>query len=165
MAKEKPQHDIVAIAAIVIAVVSIVVSVWQAAEERTHNRLSVKPKLEIIFRSDTNQIATFTISNHGLGPAIIKKLTTFVNRKEIATPDLAGLFVAIDSLGLRQSVVQFDPIVRGISIPADASRIIVQFDLKKYPGDPSEIKIYEALGFFVDYESMYGESDTRRFNQ
>ena len=49
--KRKISSDtVVSLSAIIIAIASIVVTIWQGIENRNHNRLSVRPKLAINFQ-------------------------------------------------------------------------------------------------------------------
>lgn len=69
-------------AVVVIAVCAVVVSVWQgriAAEQseiaRKHNRLTVKPYLDFFYGWYALDDWKLTLSNEGIGPAIIKKVS------------------------------------------------------------------------------------------
>ena len=67
--------DIIAICAVVVALTSICIAIWQGYISRKHNHLSVKPHIDI----DSNKIVGRNIScqmfNHGVGPAFISSLT------------------------------------------------------------------------------------------
>jgi hypothetical protein len=45
---------VTAIAATVIALLALIVSIWQGVTSREHNRLSVKPHLDIAWIGDTS---------------------------------------------------------------------------------------------------------------
>ncbi len=60
---------------VVIAVAAVVVSIWQVRILQDHNRLSVKPIMDYGFENEANDIFSVSISNHGIGPAIIQDIS------------------------------------------------------------------------------------------
>lgn len=62
---------VVAVCATVIAVVSLAVSVYEVAATRRHNRLSVRPLLELRTSFHPGRTAGLQLVNVGLGPAVI----------------------------------------------------------------------------------------------
>ena len=94
---------ITAIAAAVIALTALTVSVWQGLETRNHNRLAATP----IFAFDTfrenegSQIKrVLCLRNIGVGPAIIKKITYYVDDKQIVKEGLEAAFEFLRELDL-----------------------------------------------------------------
>ena len=73
---------ILSISAIVVAVASIIISVWQGIENRHHNRLAVTPKLDISYTSRSNSFG-FIVKNNGIGPAILNVRSIHFEDKEI----------------------------------------------------------------------------------
>jgi hypothetical protein len=71
---------IVSICAIIIALASLVVTIWQGIITRTHNKLSVKPIPDILTSNFENRIAVI-IENNGTGPLIIKTFRALVGNK------------------------------------------------------------------------------------
>ena len=69
---------VVSFSAMAIALASIIISIWQGIEMRRHNRLSVRPRLEIVYRVD-DQWFGYILINNGLGPAVISSKTIFVD--------------------------------------------------------------------------------------
>ena len=67
-------ESIIAIAALVVSVVAVAVSVWSGLAERRHMRLSVRPVAAIPVADFENRLAVW-LTNKGLGPMRIKKLT------------------------------------------------------------------------------------------
>lgn len=71
------------VSVVIIAVCAVVVSIWQGqisqkglALAREHNRLTVKPYLDITRFTDSNdQTLEVKIVNHGYGPAIINEFS------------------------------------------------------------------------------------------
>jgi hypothetical protein len=72
----------ITISTIVIACVAVCISIWQGWVTRQHNKLSVKPILEI-FTSTTKDGTSMgvRVENHGTGPAIIKDFFVYFKGK------------------------------------------------------------------------------------
>src|SRR5580704_10007812 len=64
---------VVAICATFIAVLSLVVSVYEARATRRHNRISVRPFLELRVGLSQGDTAGLQLINAGLGPAAITR--------------------------------------------------------------------------------------------
>jgi len=71
---------IVSVCAIIIALASLVVTIWQGIINRKHNILSVKPIPDILTSNFENKIAV-TLENNGIGPLIIKDFRAYVGNK------------------------------------------------------------------------------------
>ncbi len=79
-------NTIVSFSAIIVAVASIFISTWQGMEIRKHNRLSVRPKLEIHFYINKQDFG-YSLLNNGLGPANIIENKVLFNNVEISSND------------------------------------------------------------------------------
>ena len=80
---------IIAGASIFVAACALGVTIWQSSVMRKHNRLSVKPALNIIENRhhDKEQAIVhieYYLGNFGVGPAIIKDFILIYNDKEIS---------------------------------------------------------------------------------
>ena len=73
-----PAQHWTALTAIVISVCALVLSIDSARQDREHKRLSVRPVISISF-SYTDDGAGFRARNVGLGPAIVKWFTVYVD--------------------------------------------------------------------------------------
>src|SRR5687767_14553435 len=70
----------------VIAICAFIATFWQAYLSRKHNRLSVKPQLEISSGFNFNdQEYYINILNNGLGTALITKIQLVIDGEEIDT--------------------------------------------------------------------------------
>jgi hypothetical protein len=70
----------IALASIVIALVSLWFSMYQGSAIRQHQRMSMRPWLQIDFRHDTSG-AGFVLARAGTGPALIRSFEVFVDGK------------------------------------------------------------------------------------
>ena len=53
--KKNSSDTILLVSAIIIATISIIISLWEGIETRKHNRLSVQPRMEIYFDLNYNE--------------------------------------------------------------------------------------------------------------
>ena len=88
MNKAVPVELTLSISAMIIAVASITISIWEGSSMRKHYHLSVMPRLNNSFSVDDssstkNAFAIFSISNNGLGPAVIISREYFVDGNKI----------------------------------------------------------------------------------
>lgn len=81
--RDRPtKHDswerTIGVCSVVIAVCALVATLWQEASSREHNRLSVRPILDIVIglASDSSP-AGVSLENRGVGPAIIRTSNVF----------------------------------------------------------------------------------------
>ena len=74
------ENLVVSISTIVIACIALGISIWQGWATRLHNKLSVKPLLDITtFYSETEPFIGVVVENHGVGPAIIKDFIVYID--------------------------------------------------------------------------------------
>jgi len=152
-------NTIVSFSAIIVAVASIFISTWQGMETRRHNRLSVRPKLEIHFYINKQDFG-YSLHNNGLGPANIIDHKVFLNDVEISSNDSPSSWydILLDSLKLNNVPISFSAIWPGATIKASEKRNLLRFELKGLDSlqiDP--IDISNKLSFEISYESMYSE--------
>ena len=76
----KSAETIISTSAIIIALASICISIWESSIMREHYHLSVRPRLDYTFTVSENN-AGFLIRNKGLGPAIIKTRDYYIDGK------------------------------------------------------------------------------------
>ena len=156
MASEK----IMSISAIIIAVASIVVTIWEGQEIRHHNRLSVRPKFEIFFspNSEKNSMS-WIIANNGIGPGFYKYSKIFVDNVEhklnyASTIGEISKVLQGDDVYI-SDISSFNP---GLTIKSGDTKRILSLDLKDNGKPTKEFwKIHDRLKFEIGYESMYNE--------
>ena len=141
---------ILSISAIIIAVVSILVSVWEGTETRKHNRLSVQSKLEISFKANVNNFG-YSLVNSGLGPAIIYDKKTFVDGKEIDYSGFSGFEDFLEKLGLEDRYMGQGAINPGNSIKAGRTENIILFKLNEEDDREKVLpEIYSRVSFEIE---------------
>lgn len=168
MAKTKRNSDrITSFAAIIVAVAAIAVSLWQGIDNRRHNRLSVKPKLQIVFRADPQGDAEIILRNDGLGPASIRNFEVKLDNKLLDKVSLSAIFELVRIMELDSVPFTFDPIVNTTTIRAGDQANILVFKYDESIDMPSIVRILREhvnrLDLYIEYESMYGEKFTINF--
>jgi hypothetical protein len=96
----------ISITAWIISLLALCVSLWQGYETRRHHRLSVRPLLSqyVSLHPGADKLG-FSVSNEGLGPAIMKKCKVAVDKTVINVPDtMAALKKAKGIQVLRKGV-------------------------------------------------------------
>lgn len=73
--KNLESSDIIATCAVLIAVLSMLATSYQAWITRSHGRIGVRPHLDFLVRCLPGQPLTIELHNSGIGPALIKSLT------------------------------------------------------------------------------------------
>ncbi|WP_229909698.1 hypothetical protein [Streptomyces flavofungini] len=145
---------VVALCAVVIAVASLVVSVYEARVARQHNRQSVRPLLQLHRTWQQGRRAGILLTNVGLGPAVIVRTTVTVDGELIGSWDKATADNVRDRLPARPSAVTFS-----------ADEVIAisyeQFLLSVASYDPQADAGFEELAnrrltLEIRYESLYG---------
>jgi hypothetical protein len=72
----------IALSAIIIAICSLILSIWQGVVIRQHNRVSVRPILTIS-GTHNDKGSGWLLGNAGLGPALVKWIEVTVDGKPI----------------------------------------------------------------------------------
>lgn len=147
-------------AAIVVAVAAIGVSVWQGRDNRKHNMLSVKPKLQIVFRADPKSGAEIVVTNDGLGPATITDFKVLLDGELLDESPLQAIFQLVEKMGMDTIPFNLDPI-HSMTIRAGNQLHILKIE-KQDGVDLSSIistlvDYVNRTDLEITYESMYGE--------
>lgn len=149
-------------AANIIALSAVAVVTYQAWLTRKHNRLSVRPHLQTyIDRQDGEGVFKYELHlrNNGLGPAVIKKWTVYLDGIEqpLPTPkDVQGFFEGLipKYTNLATRFIGKNDVMRS----NDSQALLV---IKMLPFDTDKAALeerLERLALVVEYTSMYGEN-------
>jgi hypothetical protein len=155
--KRLSSDRIIGIAATAIALASLVLSVWAGIQTRHHNRLSVMPKLSVLNNFTTEPPFGWVLSNKGLGPAIVKKVTIFVDNKPVPSDKYGGWDNATKQLGIRHFVTTRTFVEE--SIKAGEKIVILEIPPKEMTNERmSQLRnVIERLKIEIVYESFYGD--------
>jgi hypothetical protein len=144
---------VVAICATVIAVLSLAVSVYEARTTRRHNRISVRPFLELRVGLSQGRKAGLQLINAGLGPAVITRTVLTLDGEALGDFSEESVNLLRSKLSVRPSAVTF----RRPIVATDYD----QFLLSVQPFDRTEHAEFAdllryRLGLEIYYDSLYG---------
>ena len=144
---------VVAICATVIAVVSLAVSVYEARATRRHNRISVRPFLELRVGLSQGRRAGLQLINAGLGPAAITRTVLTLDGEPLGEFSEASVNVLRSKLSVRPAAVTF----RRTILAADYDQFLLSidsFDRTEHAEFADLVR--HRLGMEIHYESLYG---------
>ncbi|MBN1969777.1 MAG: hypothetical protein JXR48_13480 [Candidatus Delongbacteria bacterium] len=149
---------IISYSAIVIALASIIISIWQGIETRNHNRLSVTPRLNITYHAKSNEIK-FKVKNNGLGPALIRDCTISFDGKKYKSYGPNELYKFLEYLEI-EGILNFSIIGESSLIPAGEEENLLIFYSDSLSEEMLLHTLPNSLGFKIEYSSMYDEHFT-----
>lgn len=160
---------VTAVAATVTAVAALAVAVWDNVQSRSYNRLSVRPLLVLDAQrntSDRTDEGELTLSNQGVGPALLRELTIRYEPIGGGPPvefgTWGGLAAELRELGF--TVTGWTDVAEDRAIGVDQEVVLFRFRIDRGSdgnddrgGGPDVQDVFEAVSFDVGYESVYGE--------
>lgn len=150
---------IIATCAVVIALASLVVTIWEGVQGRKHNRLSLLPCLRIdrLILSPYSQ-PTICLTSTGVGPAVIRHFSVTVDGKEVEGEDPRPVINAAKKLGITQICVAYTPDVGDIFAPGESKNLLELFDFPNDFAARSKLRLLlKRLEFRIEFASVYGE--------
>jgi len=157
-----PYEFIISVSAIFIALLALSVTIWQGILIRKHNRLSVKPILNIDynFSAHIGDIGIYLI-NKGIGPAVIIDYKVFVDDILLECDYTEIWHKAAPLLRINEPWVTSHFLEPGEGINAgDKLGILI---IKKESMDPAKllkfISSVKRLMIKIEYESIYHEKN------
>ena len=164
MNKALPVELTLSISAMIIAIASITISVWEGSTMRKHYHLSVMPRLNNFFTVDdsssaNNASAIFTINNNGLGPAVILSREYYVDGNKIDDSKNHFSVILSDLLNFDNTAGNtFASIPKGTTISVDDNLIVFGlFFSNRESFFRQRMKLHDRFSYIIKYESLYGE--------
>jgi len=156
----------IALAAGFISLLALVATVYHGVATRNHFHLSIKPQLSVDFGIIPNEnLFHITITNQGLGPAIIKTFSIIEEGKEIH-PDNPSSFIDIIEKQSKNLINHSEVNLPHINESLIPNKAITLIKLTLNPMAQKEFGTYATLKQLIpfeikiEYESMYGEKDS-----
>lgn len=135
-------------AVILIALIALFVSIWQIKVSQNHNKLSVKPYLDYhLIQMDST--LTVSISNHGFGPAVIKKIS--FERGGITYSSLENFLQESGEVKNRLGSYQYG---KNSILPAEQTKLLVKLKGTRL----------RNVQVFIEYETIYEEKKSFNFS-
>jgi hypothetical protein len=147
--------QVIALAAALIALAALGIAVWEGVMSRRHDRLSVGPLLVLRHHLGGSRGSLgLTISNEGLGPAVVTKCILEVDGEPCKEDGDNGWEAAISLLGLRDFRPRYTTVAPdGIIRPGDTVWLLSTTVTEDHVSGLS--KALSRLNVRVSYESIY----------
>lgn len=151
--------DVIAVAAAVIALMSMLATLWQSWTVRRHNRLSVRPHLDFFRNYGIGGPVSLSLINHGLGPAIIKRVVVHYLGRDYEVVDdsfPAGLSDELNRCGTRAELILMGP---DTPFPSAGREVLLVFPdtVDNLFNRNAAVKALQHFGFTFEYQSIYEE--------
>jgi hypothetical protein len=150
---------VIATCAVVIAVASLGVSVYQTRAMRQHNRHSVRPLLQLHRGWPSGGRGGLRLINSGLGPAVIVGTTLTVDDEEVGAWNRLNVDRVRESLAARPSAVTFSE-TEVIATDYEEYLLSVPSYDKQEHAEIADL-VNRRLSLEIRYESLYGGEDFR----
>ncbi len=135
-------------AIMVIALCALVVSVLQTRIQHNHNKLSVKPYLDSSTIQEDSTLVV-TITNEGIGPAIIKNMS-FIHQDKTYT----NLYELLKSVGESKNIMGTIHYSKNSIFPSGKAQFITRLRGRHE----------RNIRVLIDYESIYEEVQHYEFS-
>ncbi|MCA9741324.1 MAG: hypothetical protein H6695_08455 [Deferribacteres bacterium] len=165
--------QITAIATVSIALLALFVSIWQGALARKHNRLSVKPFLQV----ETSIVEPFGVwvHNKGVGPAIIATAQVYKNGKRIGnssdsdSADISKRESILAEFGLNKEWINFGfwdakALALGAVSAGESVQILGLTSKLNKENQQKFIQSLQSFGLKIEYKSVYAEKSILKHN-
>lgn len=149
---------IIAISAIVIALASLLVSVWASAANRKHHRLSVTPRLRVDYVHRPDQPIEVTLTNNGLGTAIVREFAVLIDDSPVSGTGPYAVVAALRSIGWMLRFSAYTP-TPDDALSAGERVVVFSFPLADTAEGELQLlrECLSRLTFKIRYESLYGD--------
>jgi hypothetical protein len=159
-------QDYTAICSAFIALCALFATIWQSRATIHHNKISVRPHL--IWHTSRNNlpgkcVVTFSIKNHGLGPAIIRNRFFTLNgeryRPNVAMNEVEEFINHAFGKRINLTVLRYGLPGGDASMLQGGDFVIAEISFNDIPSDKlwSLEHIVGNIDFIANYESLYGE--------
>ncbi|WP_426234812.1 hypothetical protein [Pseudomonas sp. TWP3-2] len=151
------------IATVSIALFALGFSIWQGDVQRTHNHVSLEPRINAYYSNDqkADREGLYLINN-GMGPAFVEKLEVTVDGKTVSEGDMGKFGAALHPLGLSSGCLTI-----GGPRPNDSFKVGEEIALIELSKNAPPICAFSALkmrtaftdglDFTVIVKSIYGD--------
>ena len=150
--------EVIAIAAVGVAVASFIATILTYLSQKKHNQLSVRPLADVLLSDFRNRVAVSVI-NKGVGPLIIKDLI-FKSEEKILEPQKEGLVSLLPEMRQGYAWKAFTRLGQGSIISPGEKRVLVelQWDPDDYQADEHAMRVRNVLSNIsinIDYTDLY----------
>lgn len=147
--------------ALVIALTAIALTIWEGAENRRHNRLSVQPRLGAEIdtgRDSTGEYARMAVESTGLGPAVITAFRVYFDGVAQDTVTASGTTPwqkVIEAFSADQTSISAHGLGTGYYLPAGRQQVLFEVRRGAAREDTALADILARLALQICYCSVY----------
>lgn len=157
----------IATVALIISISALIVSIWQATQQRGHNRLSVRPALRLDKDSgEDGTLLGIELRNAGTGPALITRFALSVDGVPVKPTEPDDIWDAAEKVlditrpSLHLAEYYYD---RDDAIPPNEDRYLIGMTREVYEKLSEEDKqlwkrTLPRITVEIEYNSVYGEA-------
>ena len=151
---------IVAVSAQITALAALLVALWTGYLGRLHNRQSVRPILSsTVAFGPEDRLKGITVSNVGLGPAVIESFTVFLDKNKQAG-SCGGWTTAFDTIGVKRGLFTHRWYDKGDVLAGPTRHILLGVDTQQVE-DPQALldlkEVIKRIDVRIVYSSVYEE--------
>lgn len=145
--------------ALFVAITAVVLTILQSSWQRRHDRLSVKPFLSLHTQSDFDGVSGFlsvSLTNIGLGPAIVKKLLV---KKGGLDSSFSQLLQEMEELETKVKTTDFALHTPSFGLAPNAELELLRFEFKSDNKDALENLGALAAPYVLEilFEGIHGD--------
>jgi hypothetical protein len=148
---------VIAAVSVLIAILALGFTIWQAKKTIKHNKLSVRPCLSLHVDSTKLEQVIVTMANTGLGTAILNKMKVYVDDKEITKP--RKIETAIEKVFPSEQEYKYHcqnfSLIDEFSMSKDSNIDLLSIKFDKPVDD--HIKQLNRISIEIEYKSLYGD--------
>ncbi len=144
------------ILATIIAIIALVIAVWEGVGTRHHNRLSVQPKLDfnVLLEGPHTGI---NLENIGIGPALICSYTIYVDDQPMENRGCGGWNSAVMKLGIQNiPSLKYSWYNQNQGIGVGEKTLLISIDSKDCT-QKIRNKLKSRINIYIKYKSFYGD--------
>lgn len=147
---------------LLIAIAAIALALWEGAENRRHNRLSVQPRLGAEIdagRDTTGEYVRMAIESTGLGPAVIKTFRVYFDGEAQDSVTASGTIPwqkAIEAFSTDETSISAHGLGTGYYFPAGRRQVLFEATRRAARrSDPALADIMSRMALQICYCSIY----------
>ncbi len=153
-------EEIIALGALVVAGCSFALTIYQAWLAREHNRVQVKPYLDLTWVSTLNDGFKCSLKNYGVGPAYVEKVNYYLDDEKYeveSSDDFKGLIVEV-GLGNQPLEARYCHLHKhsALSSSEEISLFELTYVENKEYNKVGIVKCLKRISVTVEYECSYG---------
>ncbi len=138
-----------------VALIALVLAIWQGWQNYRHNKLSVRPLLKFdvtIGQGDGTRVYKLKLVNCGIGPAIIKDVKLFFEDKPVPLDEDNAFIFFITKITKDFKRKDFSAILLEDALVAGEKITVFDFEFQN-----QKLDVILKMALLIEYESFYGE--------